>query len=252
VPELTRFLSATKTLIWGGYEMSILGKFVTFVASDAIVRAIDVPIKALDKVNKKMEEKESEKRQKLFECAPGEKVLLINQETFTWRDKFNIYDSEEKVRFSVKGDFLSVKHRVHIYDENGKEVGCVKEKLLSLRPSALVESHPIDFDLEINGTKVAKMRSKWSFGKKKYLLNNGWNIEGNIVGWKYKITSQEKSIATISYAPLYWGDTYVVTFPENENELLILMIVLAIDIANAPKKIEDLKDTIHHKTHYWL
>lgn len=232
--------------------MSIIGKIVEFVASDAIVDALDIPIKALDKASKKLKEKDDAQKKKLFECAPGERALLINQEKFTWRDKFNIYDNEENIKYSVKGEFTSIKHHLHIFDSHGKEVGFVKEKLVTLRPSAMIEANPTDFDFEIRGKKVGKLRSKWAFGKKKYLMDNGWTVEGNIIGWKYRITSDNITIASISYKPLYWGDTYLITFPESENELLILMIVLAIDIGNAPKRTDELKRTVHHKTHYWL
>lgn len=232
--------------------MSILSKAVEFIASDAIVNALDIPINVLDKTSKKIKEKDEKNQQEMFECAPGEKVLLINQKMFTWRDQFNIYDGFQNVKYSVKGEFTSIKHHLHIYDVTGREIAFVKEKLMTLRPSAILESHPTDFELEIDGKKVGKLRSKWSIGRRKYTLNNGWNIEGNVIGWKYKITFKDKIIATISYKPLYWGNTYFITFPEGENEPLILMIVLAIDIGNAPKRSEELKDTIHHKSHYWL
>lgn len=232
--------------------MGILGKAIELIASDTIADALDIPINALDKASKKLKEKDEKNQRQMFECMPGEKALLINQKMFTWKDQFNVYDSFQNVKYSVKGEFTSIKHHLHIYDVTGKEIAFVKEKLMTLRPSAMLENHPTDFELEIGGKKVGKLRSKWSVGKRKYTLNNGWIIEGNVIGWKYKIMSKDKIIATILLKPLYWGDTYLVTFPEYENELLILMIVLAIDISNAPKRTEELKDTIHEKTHGWL
>lgn len=142
---------------------------------------------------------------------------------------------------------------MHIFDVNGKEVATVKEKLFSMRPSAIVEANPVDIVFEINGKKIGKMNSKWSIGKRKFNLDfNDWNVEGSFVGWKYKILSGENTIADISMKLLYWGDTYVVSYDETQNPLLVLMIVLAIDVANAPKKTEDIKRTVHHKTRYWL
>lgn len=232
--------------------MGVLGKAIEFIASDAIANALDFPINALDKAGKKLKEKDENSQRQMFECAPGEKALLLNQKMFTWREQFNVYDSFQNVKYSIKGEFTSIKHHLHIYDVTGKEIAFVKEKLMTLRPSAMLENHPTDFELEIGGKKVGKLRSKWSVGKRKYILNNGWNIEGNVTGWKYKIMSKDKIIAVISCKPLYWGDTYLITFSEEENELLILMIVLAIDIGNAPKRAEELKATIHNRTHYWL
>jgi uncharacterized protein YxjI len=234
------------------WRMSILGKVVEYVASDAIVDALDAPIKGLDKVSKKLKAKSENDKQRLFECAPGEKVLLINQKMYTWTDRFNIFDEYQNVKYSVKGDFTSIKHHLHIYDETGKEVAFVKEKLLSLRPSAVIEARPVDFVFEIAGKKAAKLRSTWSLTKSKYLMDNGWIIEGNIIGWKYKITYEGKLVATISKKLLYWGDTYLITYPEGENELLILMIVLALDTLTAPTKSKVIEDNIHVKTHWWL
>ena len=232
--------------------MSILGKALEFVSSDMIVNALDIPIRTLEKASKKIGEKDEKNKQKMFECAPGERALLINQKLFTWRDRFQVYDNAQNVKYSVEGEFTSIKHHLHIYNAAGKEIAFVKEKLLSLRPSAILEEHPVNFELEIGGRKIGQLRSKWSIGKRKYALDNGWEITGNVIGWKYRITFRGKTIATICMKPLYWGDTYLITFPEDENELLILLIVLAIDISNAPKRSEALKDTIHYKSHYWL
>ncbi len=233
--------------------MGILGKIVEFVAADTIIDVLDKPIKILDKASKNMQAQSDAKARKLFECAPGEKVLLLNQAKFTWREQFCVYDGFENVRYAVKGEFTSIKRHFHIYDPQGKEVGYVKEKLLALRPSAVLESNPIDFVFEIPGRKAVHMRSKWSVMKDKFRVDNGWYVEGKFPGWKYKIFDDEENVvANVSYKALYWGDTYLITFPEDADELLILMIVLAIDIAHAPKKSEELRDTIHHKSHYWL
>lgn len=95
--------------------MSILGKVVEFVASDAIVDALEVPKKALQKASEKSNEKHIEKTQLLFEKEPGKNVLLLNQKQFTWVDRFNVYSDYEKVAYTVKGEFTSIKHHLHIF-----------------------------------------------------------------------------------------------------------------------------------------
>ncbi len=236
-----------------GVFVGILGKVIEFVAADEICDALNKSIKILDKASKKAQAQSEANARKLFECAPGERALLLNQAKFTWRDQFCVFDSFESMRYKVKGEFTSIKRHFHIYDPSGKEVGYVKEKLLSLRPSAVLESKPIDFTFNIPGRKAVHMRSIWSVIKEKFRVDNGWYVEGELLGWKYRILDSEGNvIANVSNKMLYWGDTYLITFPEDADDLLILMIVLAIDIAHAPKKSEDLKDTIHHKSHYWL
>ena len=77
--------------------MSILGKVVEFVASDAIVDALEVPKKALQKASEKSNQKHSEKTQLLFEKEPGKNVLLLNQKQFTWVDRFNVYSVRRRI-----------------------------------------------------------------------------------------------------------------------------------------------------------
>ena len=237
----------------GGVSMSILGKVIEFVASDAIVDALDVPIKALNRASKKLDAKNKGSKKKLFEKQPGTEVLVLNQQRFTWRNKFDVYDEYESVKYSVKGEFSSIKHHLHIYDANSNEIGSVKEKLISLRSPLSLESDPKDFIFEIGGKKIGTMKSKWAFGKQKYEVDfNGWQIEGNVLGWKYKILEGKNEVANISQQLLYFGDTYIIGFSDKRNELIILMLVLALDVANAPKKSEEFKNTLHHKSHYWL
>lgn len=132
----------------GGF-VGILGKIVEFVAADEIINALDKPIEMLDRASKKMQAQSEAKARKLFECAPGERALLLNQAQFTWREQFCVFDSSERVRYTVKGEFTSIKRHFHIYNSQGTEVGYVKEKLLTLRPSAILESNPIDFTFSI-------------------------------------------------------------------------------------------------------
>lgn len=233
--------------------MSLLGKVVEFVASDAIADALDIPIKALDKASKNLKAKDEESKKKLFEKLPGTGVLVINQHRFTWKDKFDVYDENREIKYTVKGELASIKHHLHIYDAKGKELGTVKEKLISLRSPISLESNPVDFIIEIGGKSIGKVKSRWSLGKQKYEVDfNDWIIEGNVFGWKYKILSGNEEIAHISQKLLYFGDTYVVNFTDPQNELIVLMLVIALDAANAPTKSEELKDTLHHKTNHWL
>lgn len=233
--------------------MGILGKIVEYAASDVINDALDKSVRIIDKANEKLKAQTEAEKRKMFECAPGERALLLNQAKFTWRERFSVFDSYESIRYTVKGEFAPIKRHFHIYDPNGREVAYVKEKLLSLRPSAIVEVNPVDFTFEIPGREAIHMHSRWSALKEKFCVSNGWYVEGALTGWKYKIFNADGNVvANISCKLLYWGDTYLVCFPEDADELLILMIVLAIDVAHAPKKSEELKETIHHKSHYWF
>lgn len=142
---------------------------------------------------------------------------------------------------------------MHIYDAKGMELGTVKEKLISLRSPISFESNPVDCIIEIGGKKIGTVKSRGGFGKLKYEVDfNGWHIEGNAFGWNFKIFNGNEEIAHISQKLLHFGDTYVINFSDPKNEFVVLLLVIALDAANATKKSEEIKSTLHYKSGGWL
>ena len=73
--------------------------------------------------------------------------LLIKQMVFSWTDTYDIYDENGEAKYFVKSEFLSIGHKIHVYDRYDREVGMVREKLLKLLPTL-----EIDVDVETVGT----------------------------------------------------------------------------------------------------
>ena len=42
--------------------------------------------------------------------------LLIKQRVFSWTDTYDVYDESGNVKYFVKAEFLSIGHRIHVYD----------------------------------------------------------------------------------------------------------------------------------------
>lgn len=218
-----------------------MGKIKTaieFMESDAFTDALNKPFDALDKALTKLEAKNKEELEKFFKCLPGEKALLISHlySSSERQNRFyiNVYDSPDNVKYTVKDEKLSAKHHLHIFDSTGKEIGFVKEKLITFRPSAIMQVNPIDFDFKINGKKVATLKSRRSFKTTKFSMSNGWEIEGDFFGTKYCILSEGRIIGNVNRK--LWSDKYFLTFSECEDELLLLMVALAMDIDTSPKR----------------
>lgn len=57
-------------------------------------------------------------------------------------------------------------------------------------------------------------------------------MEGDFFGWDYDVYSGCSSIIQISKELLHWGDTYVLHFNDPEDEIMGLLLVIAIDAAN--------------------
>ena len=151
--------------------------------------------------------------------------LLIKQRVFSWTDAYDVFDSSQNAIYFVKGDFFSLGHRIRIYDKfTGEELGCVQQRLLTLMPT---------FDIEINGQTVGTIRKKFTFFSQDYQVDyRGWDVEGDFLGWDYRVVENGREIMDISKAWLTWGDTYTLSYHDPANELPGLLLVIAIDAAN--------------------
>ena len=52
--------------------------------------------------------------------------LLIKQRVFSWSDTYDVYDESGNSIYYVKAEFLSLGHRLHVYDHTGNEIGLIK------------------------------------------------------------------------------------------------------------------------------
>ena len=117
-------------------------------------------------------------------------------------------------------------------DENGikltandMELGYVKEKVISLLPK---------FEFYMQGGLIGTMNKKFTFLKPKYLLDfNGWTIEGDVWGLKYQILNGTEPIAMVSKKFISVADEYTIDVFNDQNYVLALLIVLAVDIDKA-------------------
>lgn len=199
--------------------MGIIGSFIkSVVIEHAIVAVADI-----------MQTKSEQKIKSEFNKNDGTEVLVISRDNYSWKDKFYIYDEYQNIKYSVKGEFFTIKPCLNIFDSKGKIIACVKEKLISFRFPTSFESNPIDFELILQGRKMGKLKSRFGFGKQILKVDfNGWQIEGDLLGWKYRILNGNKQVAKISQQILNFNDTYIINFIDKKDELIILMLVLAI------------------------
>lgn len=150
--------------------------------------------------------------------------LLIKQRVFSWTDSYDIYDERGNVRFFVKAELIALGHRLHVYDANRNKIGMIKEKLFTFLPT---------FEIEIDGVTRGRIQKRLTLLKPKYEIDcNGWRVEGDFLGWNYNVYSGGSSIMHISKQLLHFGDTYVIEIANPADELMGMMLVIAIDAAN--------------------
>ena len=154
--------------------------------------------------------------------------LLIKQRIFSWTDSYDVYDEGGQARYQVSAEFFSLGHKIHVYDKRtGSEVGAICEKLFTFLPQ---------FEIVVNGQSQGVIRKEFSFFVPKYHVDyRGWDVEGDIMGWDYRVTQGGREILSISKELFRWSDTYVLDFLDPANEIPGLLLVLAIDAANCGK-----------------
>ena len=150
--------------------------------------------------------------------------LFIRQRFFSWTDSFDITDEEGYAVYSVRADLLALSHVLRVFDDQDQEVGLVREKLFHFLPT---------FEVELDGDLVAVIRKEFSFLHPRYRIDcEGWSVEGNLFGWDYQIYRDSELCGTISKEIIALTDTYVIDFDDPQDELMVVMLVLAIDAAN--------------------
>ncbi len=149
--------------------------------------------------------------------------LLFKQRLFSWFDSYDIYDEQGNTVFVVKGK-LSWGHKLEIYDARGSHVGTIQERVLTFLPK---------FEMYINGRCIGEIKKELTLFKPVFTLScNGWMVSGDWLEWDYRVLAPDQRLI-MSASKKIWNltDTYAIDIPDEENTIISLMIVLAIDAA---------------------
>ena len=154
--------------------------------------------------------------------------LYIRQRIFSWTDSYDVYDETGEARYEVRAALFSLGHQIHVYDkraaEGFNEVGCIRQKLFALLPT---------FEIEINGQIVGTIQKKFTLFRQNYLVDyRGWDVEGDVMGWDYRVMEHGREVVSISKEFFQLSNTYVLRYHNSANEIPGLLLVLAIDAAN--------------------
>lgn len=151
--------------------------------------------------------------------------LYIKQKVFSWKDKFTVKDENGNDKYFVEGEIFTLGKKLHIYDVTGNEVAFIHQKVLSFLPR---------FFVDVNGAEVAEIIKEFTFFKPKYRIGGlNWEINGSFLAHDYEITKHNSPIVTINKAWISWGDSYELDIRDNNDEIMALSVVLAIDCVTA-------------------
>ena len=147
--------------------------------------------------------------------------LRFKQRFFSWFDSYDIYNEAGETAYTVKGQ-LAWGHLLKIYDGQGREVGTVKQKVLTWLPK---------FELYLADKYLGCISKEFTLFSHRFNIDyNGWHIDGDWLGWDYSVVdSAGNAVAQVSKELWNWTDTYVIDVYDPADALCALMLVLAID-----------------------
>ena len=154
--------------------------------------------------------------------------LLFKQRFFSWFDSYDIYNEAGQTVYTVKGQ-LSWGHCLKIYDAQGREIGTVKERVLTFLPK---------FEMYVEDKYIGCISKEFTFLMPKYNIDcNGWHVDGDLFEWDYQILNNSgRPVANITKELWNWTDTYVIDVHDPQDAICALMLVLAIDAEKCSRR----------------
>lgn len=150
--------------------------------------------------------------------------LLLKQRVFSWADTYDVYDEYGNPKYFVEAKLFRLGHQLRVCDRLKNQIGMVKQRLFTLLPA---------FDIEIGGKYFGSIEKQFTLFHPKYSLDyNGWRCEGDFLAWDYDVYEGCSVVVHISKQLFRWGDTYAIDILRPEDEIMALMLVIAIDAAN--------------------
>jgi uncharacterized protein YxjI len=154
-------------------------------------------------------------------------MYVIRERMFRLGEDSDITDEAGQPVLLVDGKVLSLHNRLILRDQAGREVGQVHRKLAALRPT---------YKITVDGREVAEVRKHLftAFGERFTIDvhgNGGMEISGDLLSHEFTIGRDGQTVAAISKRWLTVTDSYAVEVAPDEDDVLILASVLALDLA---------------------
>lgn len=149
--------------------------------------------------------------------------LLIEEQIFTWRDKFTVMDEGGCDRYYVKGELFSWGKKLHVTDRGGREVAYIEQQLFTFRPRYAVYA---------GGALIGEVVKEFSFFRPRYTVEGAdWDVEGDFWAHDYTVSRRGIPVVSIQKEWFTWGDCYALDIRDPRDELQALALVLAMDCA---------------------
>jgi uncharacterized protein YxjI len=162
-------------------------------------------------------------------------MYVIRERFFSIGDDFDVLDEHGNKVLHVDGKVLSVRNKVVIEDLTGAEVASVHRHLIALRPT---------YEIQIGGEKAAEVRKKlFTPFRERFTIDvpgpDDLEMRGDLLDHEYTIERGGREVAAVSKRWLTIRDTYAVQVAADQDPLLIIGSVLALDLALSREEKQD-------------
>lgn len=148
--------------------------------------------------------------------------LSMKAKSFTFSDKFTIWDEAGNDKYYVAGSMFGSGSHLHIKDTNGNEVASIREKIITLKPK---------YYIYVGEEQIGQIVKETSLFKPRYKVSGvDWVIKGDIDEHKYSIMKDKKTIVSVKKKRFSLTNSYVLDIEDDKDELAALAAVLAIDM----------------------
>ena len=146
--------------------------------------------------------------------------LLFKQRFFSWFDSYDIYNEAGQTVYTVKGQ-LAWGHCLKIYDAQSREIGTVKERILTWLPK---------FEMYLGDRYIGCISKEFTFFKPEYnVYGPDWKVVGDFWDHDYEVYDGKAVVAHVYKEWFTWGDAYTINFGFGADEVMALSVVLVID-----------------------
>ncbi|MEO8355540.1 MAG: LURP-one-related family protein [Chloroflexota bacterium] len=151
----------------------------------------------------------------------------IRQKLMSIGDDFWIENQEGERVFKVDGKAMRLRKTLIFEDMKGNKLAKIQERLLAFKDTMAIEDAEGDQMAVIKKGIIAPLGDHWTVK-----VRNGpdLDVQGNLLDHEYSINERRRKIAEVSKKWLSLTDTYGVEIAEEQNDILILALAIAIDM----------------------
>ena len=156
----------------------------------------------------------------------GAMRYLIREKLLSFGDDFWIENEEGQRIYKIDGRaFTILREKLGIEDAAGREIGFLREKLISLRKA---------YEIHIHGRHVATVsKDLLTLFRCSFTVDvpgpDDIEAQGNIFDHEYTFTRDGEEVGIVSKRWFTVRDTYAVDVAEGQDPLLVLASAIAID-----------------------